>query len=62
VQYARWLGKTLRGDMGYSIQMNIPVLPTLREKFSNTLILATASFLLAACGGSSGGAACGASV
>jgi peptide/nickel transport system permease protein len=47
VQYARWLGKTLSGDMGRSIQMNIPVLPTLREKFANTLILATASFLLA---------------
>src|SRR6185369_1532433 len=47
VQYVRWLGKTLSGDMGRSIQMNIPVLPTLREKFANTLTLATASFLLA---------------
>lgn len=47
VQYARWLGKTLSGDMGRSIQMNIPVLPTLREKFTNTLILAAASFVLA---------------
>src|SRR5712691_3925548 len=47
VQYARWLGKTLSGDMGDSIQMNIPVLPTLREKFANTLILAAASFVLA---------------
>ena len=53
VQYFRWLGKTLSGDMGRSIQMNIPVLPTLREKFANTLILATASFLLAAVMGAS---------
>lgn len=52
VQYVRWLGKTLGGDMGRSIQMNIPVLPTLREKFANTLILATASFLLAVVMGS----------
>lgn len=47
VQYARWLGQMFSGDMGRSIQMNIPVLPTLREKFLNTLILATASFILA---------------
>lgn len=53
VQYVRWLGKTLSGDMGRSIQMNIPVLPTLRDKFANTLILATASFLLAVALGAS---------
>jgi peptide/nickel transport system permease protein len=60
VQYARWLGKTLRGDMGYSIQMNIPVLPTLREKFTNTLILATASFVIAVIAGSTLGFLAGA--
>jgi peptide/nickel transport system permease protein len=60
VQYARWLGKTLRGDMGYSIQMNIPVLSTLREKFTNTLILATASFVIAVIVGSTLGFLAGA--
>jgi peptide/nickel transport system permease protein len=60
VQYARWLGKMLRGDLGYSIQMNIPVLPTLREKFANTLVLASASFVLAVIAGSSLGFLAGA--
>lgn len=47
IQYAHWLGRALHGDLGRSIQMRAPVAQVLVEKFKNTLILGSTSFLLA---------------
>jgi peptide/nickel transport system permease protein len=48
VQYAKWLWRALQGDLGLSPIVHKPVLDLLWPKFWNTLILAGASFLLAA--------------
>jgi peptide/nickel transport system permease protein len=47
VQYARWLGRALQGDLGRSIEMRAPVSRILADKFKNTLILGFTAFLLA---------------
>jgi peptide/nickel transport system permease protein len=47
VQYLHWLGNALQGDLGTSIQLQQPVTDVLREKFSATLLLGTASFAIA---------------
>jgi len=47
VQYARWLGRTLTGDFGTSIATQIPVTDLVLPRFFNTLILTSASLLLA---------------
>lgn len=46
VQYVKWLNRTLRGDLGKSLQFHEPVLDLLLRKFKNTLILAMASMLI----------------
>jgi peptide/nickel transport system permease protein len=46
VQYVRWLGHVVRGDLGDSIWLGVPVLEELLSKFSATLILAATSFVL----------------
>jgi peptide/nickel transport system permease protein len=51
VQYAKWLWRTLQGDLGLSPILNKPVLDVLLPKFGNTLVLAGASFFLAVVGG-----------
>jgi peptide/nickel transport system permease protein len=51
VQYAKWLWRALHGDLGLSPIVHKPVLELLLPKFGNTLILAGASFALAAVGG-----------
>jgi len=48
VQYGKWLGRALYGDLGFSPIVNKPVLALLLPKIWNTLILAGASFALAA--------------
>jgi peptide/nickel transport system permease protein len=48
VQYGRWLWRVLHGDLGLSPIVHKPVLDILLPQFGNTLILAGASFLLAA--------------
>ncbi len=47
VQYGRWLGRTVTGDLGTSIQLRTPVTDVLFERFANTLRLGVPSFLLA---------------
>lgn len=46
VQYLRWLGRVLQGDLGTSIQLRTPVLPLLLERFANTLILTVAATII----------------
>jgi len=51
IQYGKWLGRALHGDLGLSPIVHKPVMELLLPKFGNTLILAGASFALAAVGG-----------
>lgn len=46
VQYVRWLGRVLQGDLGISIQLRTPVLPVLMERFANTMILTVAATII----------------
>ncbi|MEZ4712322.1 MAG: ABC transporter permease [Caldilineaceae bacterium] len=46
VQYARWLGNVLQGDLGRSIQQRSPVLDILLERYANTLVLTVAATLV----------------
>lgn len=47
VQYAAWLGRAARGNLGRSIQLNAPVTEMVLGRLKNTLVLALASALLA---------------
>lgn len=47
VQYFRWLGKALRGDLGVSIRQTIPVTTLIFERLGATLELAFMSMLIA---------------
>lgn len=47
-RYFIWLGNLLTGDFGRSYALNRPVLDEILERFSATLILAGASFILCA--------------
>ncbi len=46
VQYFRWLGNVLQGDLGRSIQQRSPVLDILTERYVNTLVLTVAATLV----------------
>ena len=46
VQYGRWLGRVLRGDLGESYKYGTSVWTTLTEHIPNTLILTAATLLL----------------
>ena len=46
IQYGKWLLRTLHFDLGYSIQYNAPVSGLILDRFSNTVVLATSSFLV----------------
>jgi peptide/nickel transport system permease protein len=48
VQYVRWLGSALRGDLGVSFSTTRPVAEMISERLPATLELMGASFLLAA--------------
>lgn len=48
IQYVKWLWRAVHGDLGLSPIVHKPVLDVLLPKFWNTLILAAASFMLAA--------------
>lgn len=48
LQYARWAGGFLRGDLGESTLMNRPIAPILAEAIGRSLILTGASFVLIA--------------
>jgi peptide/nickel transport system permease protein len=47
VQYAEWIGKMVRGDMGQSIKFRRPVSEMIGERIPNTLILVGLAFLVA---------------
>lgn len=47
VQLALWYGRTLRGDLGYSIFLQRPVLQAIIERIEPTLLLTTMSLLIA---------------
>ena len=47
VQYARFLGRLVRFDLGVSLKSNVPAVELIREYFPNTLLLTTAGFFLA---------------
>ncbi len=47
VQYGRWVGRILAGDLGYSIRAQMPVGRLIAQRLPATLLLAGASLLLA---------------
>ncbi|MGE0598023.1 MAG: ABC transporter permease [Dehalococcoidia bacterium] len=47
VQYGRWVGDLLRGDLGTSIRTGIPVTRLVKLSFPSTLELAVASYVIA---------------
>ena len=47
VQYARWLGRAVQGDLGRSIRQQLPVADLVKEKFGNTAILGVVSLTVA---------------
>ncbi|OJY38656.1 MAG: hypothetical protein BGP06_09300 [Rhizobiales bacterium 65-9] len=47
VQYIYWIGDLLRGDLGRSIRLNVPVSQLLAERFPISLRLASAAMLYA---------------
>lgn len=46
VQYWKWLWLALQGDLGTSIEMRVPVIEVVTERFKNTLILGGISGVL----------------
>lgn len=46
VQYVKWVGEMLRGDLGDSIKFNRPVAVMISERIPNTLILVGVSFFV----------------
>lgn len=46
VQYVRWLVQVLRGHLGFSYQVGLPVLEIIRQMLPNTLILSAAALVL----------------
>ena len=51
VQYLRWMGHVLRGDLGRSLWMKRPVLDEVLHRFQATLVLTGSSLLLSTLGG-----------
>jgi peptide/nickel transport system permease protein len=51
VQYLKWLGRALTGDLGSSIKTNRPVMQEIGPAIYNSVILALASIVLAFCVG-----------
>lgn len=47
VQYTKWLGKALRGDLGRSMQLRVPVTELLVVKLLNTLLLVAGAIIIA---------------
>lgn len=46
VRYAVWLGNVFQGDFGRSYQHQIPAFGMVRERFPNTLVLATSALVV----------------
>jgi peptide/nickel transport system permease protein len=51
VQYVRWIGRVLHGDLGRSLWMKRPVLGEVLHRFKATLILAASALVLSTLGG-----------
>ena len=51
VQYARWMGRVLQGDLGRSLWMKRPVLGEVLRRFQATMVLAASALLLSTLGG-----------
>jgi peptide/nickel transport system permease protein len=47
VRYARWLGATLRGEMGESFTFKVPVLTIIKSRFFRTLELSAVALVIA---------------
>ena len=47
VQFVRWMGQMLRGDLGMSIYSDMPVTTLIAQRMEATLCLATASIIIA---------------
>jgi peptide/nickel transport system permease protein len=47
IRYERWLRSVLKGDLGFSFASNSPVMPLLRERARNTLLLSGTATALA---------------
>ena len=46
VQYVRWLGRAVQGDLGYSIVYKSPVLKVIGSRIGNTFVLSVTAILL----------------
>lgn len=46
VQYTRWLGRLVRGDLGHSFLYQTPTTTTIAERLPNTLVLASTAIVL----------------
>ncbi len=51
VQYGQYVGRALRGDLGRSIRLVVPVTELIRTRLPNTLLLAVSSLALAVLAG-----------
>jgi peptide/nickel transport system permease protein len=49
VQYSRWLGRVIQGDLGHSLRTKRPVLDVVLERYPPTVYLALAALLLGIC-------------
>ncbi len=47
VQYARWVGGALQGDLGESVRLNRPVTPEVIRRFGDSFMLASVAFVVA---------------
>ena len=47
VQYGKWLGRAVHGDLGRSMQLNVPVTGLLMTKLFNTLLLVAGAIVIA---------------
>lgn len=46
IQFIKWLGRTIRGDLGYSIQFKVSVSSLIASRMTNSLILCASVFVL----------------
>jgi len=51
IQYARWMGRVLQGDLGRSIWMKRPVLGEVLRRFQATVVLTASALVLSTLGG-----------
>ncbi|KAB8287763.1 peptide ABC transporter permease [Bifidobacterium ramosum] len=47
LKYVKWLGRAVQGDLGYSIQLGLPVSAVIASRVGNTLVLTLAAAVIA---------------